>query len=603
MGWCGDQCGHFFKFFDAFGQPVQMQFRLSTKFKTRLGGIISLILYIIFIAIFVYLYYDVDAKTNSITTLFNSRYSDPPSYNITTLPSDMGQTADINKAFFFYAFAVVNLDGYPITKQQFDSVFYIEALENSVNKTTGKTTIIGQYEFVKCSDIHGDLSKYFTDPQLSYGFCLNKTQVQVQGDFVSPIYRYMGFKMKDCSKSVLKSKPTCADKATVSEAFLSWQVIFLYSDYSINGKIHDSSPVEYLLRRMNLQITRQIYQKFDMYISKMMMQSYENLYFPWGNPRMEPFLTVNRINPAASNPGSSYIAIYLRSEYTYVTYTRNYKSVIQLLGQIGGIWQVIFLIGAFLMVPLSVKLMKVAIANELFNIIPPGKDLEKQTYRNFKQGSTANDPDKVIKLNNKSPLECKMAIRYYKYERNKGMDYTIQEALGAIFFMCFKPANVKKKERVFKHSEAMLMKKLSSSALLAFSKQVNSLKKVLLGNRDMMVSFSHKYAVHEKKLKFLKMRYEQYLENQELENVELALFKEVDFINGLRAMKLKISGLHEKIDVNLLKLFKFRPRHMAKYFLAHYSVLEQHFPKIKNYRNVVNQPEGSDESDNGMLSD
>lgn len=143
--------------------------------------------------------------------------------------------------------------------------------------------------------------------------------------------------------------------------------------------------------------------------------------------------------------------------------------------------------------------MQTAIANQLFNIIPPDKkDLDKQTYEHFSKNSTPSGPHKVIKLNNKTPLECKMAIDYYKYERNKGMGFTIKEAFSALFLMCCKPKSVREKDKIFKESEERLMQKLS--------KQFNVLKNTLLGKKALMLKYSQKHSIYFNKLAALKKK-------------------------------------------------------------------------------------------------
>lgn len=586
----------FFKIFDIYSRPVQLRFQQSPIFQTVLGGIISLILYIIFLGIFIYLYVDVSQKNNQQITTYYSRYANPPSYNLTYSLKEVDYENNQDQAYFFYSFAFIDsVKNIQLQKKQIDELFYLEVLLNERNKTTGITNVLKQYVMQECVQVlKSELETELANPLLNHSLCLNSSIVSVEGDFVSQIYRYLSVKIKKCSEN---KTATCKTDLEMTNAFSYIQVVFLYTDFKYNPSKKSGSPIDYVVNRLNVDMSSKIYQKFDFFISKLAFESYDDVYRFWAKTFEQPILSVNRINRSIAPPGKSIAAYYLRSEYNYKKSTRMYKSIIDLLAQIGGIWRVIFIIGAIVMVPLNKKLMQVAIANRLFNILPPDKDVERQTYKHYKNLSAAGDPDKIIKLNNKTPIECKMAIRYYKYERNRGMYFTLKEAFSAIFFVCFKPDSVKQKDRIFKESERRLMQKLSSSAILNFSKQINSLKKVILGRRALMVSYSHKYAIHCKKLKILRKKFDQFLENQNLENVDLALLKEVDFINGIRALKLKIGGLDEKIDINLLRLFNFKPRHLGKYFLNHFSTLENYFPNIKKHKNFLNLPENEEESE------
>lgn len=74
---------------------------------------------------------------------------------------------------------------------------------------------------------------------------------------------------------------------------------------------------------------------------------------------------------------------------------------------------------------------------------------------------------------------------------------------------------------------------------------------------------------------------------KQADSLELALIKEHYFINGLIALKNKVGGLHEKIDLNLLALFKFKIKYLGMYFLAHLVSLERKFKNIPNFERFI----------------
>lgn len=588
MSFCSNCCREFFKIFDVYSTPVRMNFMFSSTFTTTLGGVISLILYMIFIAVFAYLYSDVHLKTNQVVTTFDSRYPDPPAFNLTFDSRNLDYKNRPGLGYFFYALAVTDAStGLAIPKDVLDSVFYIEALENNKVTATSLTSVTGTYEFKKCSSmLSSDGMKKFKDPLMADALCLNSTISYIQGDYVSPIYHYYSFKIKDCSSSVLIPKPKCANDTFIAQLKQNARFNILYSDYRLNADLHDQSPIDYVLNKITLEISSRMYQKFDFYVSKFSLTSEDNLYFPWFNNFYQPIITVGKIVKSISNPSRNMLSFYLRSDYRNLSYKRTYKSVIQLMSQIGGIWQIVIIIGGVIMIPLNTKLMQIALANELFNIIPPEKDIEKESYEHFMKQSTFSDPHKIIKLNNKTSIESNIVIEYYKYERNKGMSFTIKEAFSAIFFMCFKPKAILEKDLVFKESQQRLLKKLDSVNVLNFSKQINSMKKVLLSRKAMMVAHSHKYAIYYSKLKFLNNRYEQHQEVKKLESLDLALLKEIDFINGIRALKNK-PIIDERIDINLIKLFNINKKLLKTYFINHKHIMDKYIGNDEKKTNAL----------------
>ena len=229
------------------------------------------------------------------------------------------------------------------------------------------------------------------------------------------------------------------------------------------------------------------------------------------------------------------------------------------------------------------KLLRVAISNDIFNLIHPNrtKKIEKETYEYLLKRATLLNPNKIIDIYGKNPLECKMAINYYKYERHKGMNYTLKEAFYDTFFMCCKTESLIKEEKIFIEAENRLYDLLSISQILNFSKQYQIMKKVLLERKSIMLEVCHKNTIHINKLDVIIRKYKKYLEYQGYHPVDLALIKESLFISGIRGLKNKLVGFDEKVDVNLISQFKFDNKFLGRYFMAHLDVLELKFPGIK----------------------
>jgi hypothetical protein len=584
---CKSAMESFLTYFDQFGKPAQMQYQLRTNFQTILGGLLSFIIYFIYVAIICYLYADLEAKNNYIVTTYNNNNPDPPIFEFSSDQTNI-TPENLDRGYFFYAFKIYDeLTSVSVSKTDFDKVFYLEALDLILNKTNGVTTTLGQYELIPCEDMYPDnnYTQIFQNKILESALCLNSTLNTVQGDFVSNFYRFMSFKIKDCSGSVLTSKPKCANATQIAYSKKNWNIIFLYSDYKLGPTKIKESPIYYVISKMSLDIASLIYQKYDVYLGYNKLISYDNLYNTFSETTQQTIISVNQIVKHEATPGKSYIALYLRSDYDYVIYERRFKSFMDLLSQIGGIWKVVFLIGAFIMVPLNAKLLNVAISNDLYNLIPPEKTkkVESQNYKYLSTKSTRANPNKIIVAYGKNPLESKMAINYYKYERNTGMRFDVKEAFFSIFLMCCKTDSIKSKEKIFLDSENRIYERLNISTILNFSKQMQLMKRALVGNKQTMVEYSHKYTIFWSKLDMLKKKFEKYEECKDYHPVDLALIKEKYFISGIRAMKNKLGGLQEKVDVNLIELFDFNKVHLAKYFLPHLHILENKYPGLKDY--------------------
>lgn len=580
----------FLAIFDFYGQPVRMRYELTTTFKSVMGGTISLMMYTIFIAIIIYLFNDLNQKNNYNLTTNNLMFDDPPRFNFS---SDEKNT---NVSYFFYAIQVVDKNtGKVMTKLEIEKIFFLEAIDTRLNKSSGIFNTMGIYEFISCTTMfpNKNLTNILKNKNLDTSLCLNTTDYTVEGQFTSNFYRFMSFKIKDCSSSILKSKPTCGSKTESNDAKKNWNIIFYYTDYQINPLIHIGSPVYYVINSFNVDLTSLIYQKFDIYLGFNRLNSFDNIYNTFIDSTNQNIIGINKVVKNHSNPNRSLVAFYLRSDYNYILYVRTYKTFIDYLSQIGGIWKVVYLLGAFIIVPINAKLLRVAISNDVFNLIHPNRTekVEKETYEYLAKRTTSQNPNKIIDAYGKNPLECKMAINYYRYERHKGMSFTVKEAFYDTFFMYCKSQSMITEEKIFLEAEDRLYKLLNMSMILNFSKQYQIMKKVLLGNKSKMIEFSHKNTIHINKIEYLKKMFKKYLEYKEFHPIDLALIKENYFISGLRGLKNKLGGLHEKVDVNLLSQFKFEKKQMGRYFIAHLEALELKYPGITF---IVSQKEEED---------
>lgn len=576
-------------FFDYYARPVQLKFDLSTNYTTVLGGIVSFILYIIFVIVLVYLFVDLHEKNNYTITSIPDKYVSPPLFNITT-DQNLLVSGNLTISYFFFSFVIFQkANRQPVIKEQVDKTFFLDAQLIMRNGTSGESTTLGSYEVKNCSEVLSDVNlvEKYQNPMLAYALCLDTKSGAVQGDFIDEIYQYYSLKLKSCTKNKNIPKSNCSTTAEIEQAKKDWSIYFLYSEFSINPQLTNQSPVSYVLKQLSVDLTNLLYQKYDIYLGKNTFISYNNIYDFQESKSMQAIVRVNSIVKHNTSPSSTYLAIYLRSDYGYTVYVRGFKSFWEFLGQMGGIWKVIFIIGAFIMVPLNSKLLHVAISNNLFNLISPDiKNLEKQNYKFYvNKKNPPPDSNKILSIYGKNKLECKMAIRYYKYERNKGLPFTIKEAFYSTFFMCCKPKAIAEKEKVFEEAEELLMEKLDISGVLRFCTQLNAMRRVLLGRKATMLSFSRKWAIHYHKLAVLKKKYKTHLDLKNYDPVDLVLMKEKHFIEGVRALKNKLTGLNPKIDIDLIALFNMKPKYLAFYFLNHIHQLENIYPGLSEFLN------------------
>ncbi len=313
------------------------------------------------------------------------------------------------------------------------------------------------------------------------------------------------------------------------------------------------------------------------------LKSQENLFIPSLDMFEGGVTIVKRVNPLFANLSSSLMAFYLRSSYNYDIYHRSYKSFVEVVAQIGGIWKVLYLIGAIFMISLNQKLLMVSLGNKMFNLIQPGdkfrEEIKKDNYQKHFNEFSAKEPEKILKLNNKAKLEAEMSIDYYKYERHRGLEYSAKEAFASICCICCKPKEIKAKEMILDEAVRRLYSKLNTNNIFKFSVQISVIKRILLGKIKSLISYSTSSAIHTDKIASIQELMKRYKEHEEMDGVQTSLYKEVDLISGLRALQTK-PMLDERVDINLLQLFKFKEEHIRDYFINHYVNIEKFLNRI-----------------------
>jgi hypothetical protein len=546
--------GNFFKFFDQYGEPVRLMYKGENSYTTVIGGLLSLLINVLFLIIFIYLYIDLENKTNYTMTAFSNVDSSPPYFEFTPEKTLLDPVNYPDRAYFLHAFTFKNRKtGKYYKKEELDRFLFVEIYDSVNNKTSGKTAIVAQSELLPCEDVYKkqNFTKLYNTNIIKEALCINDTVVKVQGDYIDTIYQYKSIKITVCSYSNLPSKPQCANDAEIAEMKKHLTVTFLYSDYKLMPNI----PDEFLLFFLNyftVDVSNLTYQKYNIYLAKNKLKSYDNVYNQFTYFTTRPFIGVNKIIKQDSVPSKSFIAIYFRSDYYNVEYIRSYKTFLDFIGQLGGIWKVLFILGGLIAIPLNTKLLNMALANELYNLILPNDISKIDDYEAAERKSTFYEPYHLISSNGKNILEAKMTISYFKYQRSKGVYYSMGQTFCSVFLFCFRTPTMRNMDEIYFESKRRLFNQLNIADVLKFSVQFSIINKNTLEKNKILFDYQADSVIN----------YEKYLKNQKLPEIEdyaeeeLADLMEKDFLCGIRGLKNKVSGLDPKIDINLLKLFQ-----------------------------------------------
>ena len=568
----------FIGLFDAYSTPFKVQFLYRTSFQTTYGGFISLILYIIVLAAFIFLYILLHKKEEQNITSFDLRHNVQAQFVMNINKDEMDYSRlPSNNAFFFPAFFVAR-NGVQLSLEEVQEDFDIEMVYKIRDSAKNYTNIkIGH-----CDILFPEMVSYLKSNALPKSICIDSDgKYDIQGELLTA--KEIPFKYITIS---LKKK-----KEVSTEGL---QFVFLYTDYSINNKLHDQSPLEFSIKQLPVDIIPIFEVYFDLFLSLDEFHSQDNLYAHWAERYKQKVIRVNRINKRIlgftdEDGERAYITINLRSETHYKQYIRTYKSFFQFISQIGGLIKVLFFAGSLIVVGMNKRVMNVSISNQIYNMINPSNEKNVlQEYQECKRNEEDNRLTAPIFLS-LNPILKQLSFEYYRYERNRGMDFSIKEALSKVFCFCFKVKSIEQKDRIFLETENEIEKALDTTTVTRFAQETQKMNDILLKNNTVMLNYMVRQNIAYDTLHQIKQALIQHQIMNSASPMSLTYYKQNFFVNGL--ITIKNQGDLTKKDLLLIKQMNLNPTLVGKLLISYYDRLQLIYPpeELKQFKTEQNK--------------
>lgn len=558
---------------DVYSSPFKIQFLYRTSFQTNFGGLVSLILYLILAACFIFLYILLHKKEEQKINSFNLRYNLPAQFDL-NIKRDQMVYSKIGSysAFFFPAFYVVQ-NGNALTLEELESKFVLDF----IFKKRGKEKDDIVLAIKNCEDVFPNISTILKTNKLKKSFCLDTNDTfRIQGETLTKNeinFNYLSLKLR---------------KRTDKEVPIdNLQFFFLYSDYSINNKLHDQSPLEFSMKQLPIDIIPGFELSYDVYLSLDEFQSQDNLYAHWVDKYIQRVARVNRMSKRVlrfnEDPEElNYISIVMRSDWYYIKYIRNYKSFFEFIYQIGGLWKVLVFIGGLLVVGINQSLMNVSISNQVFNVINPVNEKNVLlTYEDCKNKEENNSrtPPIFLSLN---PILKQISFEYYRFERNRGMNFSIKEALSKLFCCCCKVKIIEQKDQIFLESGKEIEKVLDTTSVTRFAQESNQMNELLLKKTAVMLNYMCRQNITYNTLYQIKQSLIQHKIINSATPMSLTYYKQEYFIKGF--ITIKNQGDLSKKDLLLIREMHLNENLVRKFFLMYNDRLDLIYPSDKTNR-------------------
>ncbi|CDW78915.1 UNKNOWN [Stylonychia lemnae] len=235
---------------------------------------------------------------------------------------------------------------------------------NKSQPQVSKTSLIQNYKS------GGIFRKEISDLGISEYFCLVDNNYQIQGGYYDDIYEYIELKIFKCSNNTESDK--CYPREEIDNYFEAETLNFAYINTYIDYKdTNDNSKVKLFIDdSFFVELEASKNKKANFYIQKQQAKIQDD-YFQFGQERIEQFFSVSNIERYDDNysPSLGYIsAVYFRYDNRYDIYQIKYYSLLELIGDLGGLYNGLRGVGFMIVAFYTSRMLQSNIIRKIYSI-------------------------------------------------------------------------------------------------------------------------------------------------------------------------------------------------------------------------------------------
>ena len=385
----------FIKSIDFYGKTPEFYYKGKTKKTTWIGRILTYLYFIIYIA---FLAYKLDrmVKRKDVTFYDTNAYTGE-------IPS-----IHLNKENFYGGFAF----DYPGTTIPYndETIYTIDAKIVNQIKVNGEVNITERkVNFRKCqlSDFGSKYQKILANKNVERMLCPMDIDFVLEGYNTLDRYSYIKMNFKRCVNTT-ENNNHCKPLETLLQ-YLSFTTIdSIIQDVDLTPQNHDN-PVEVLERYVNGPTYRTLHQLIYVYMQLVIIETDDNIigFEEFSKPKIEKHLkyetswvisSPNIEGDFIENPNADLNDITLQLSPTVLTERRTYVRLVDVLGDVGGLMEIVNMIFSVICSFISSTLYEETLVNNLFEFNLP----KKLIILKVKKNNNSNKNKISMKTNNKS---------------------------------------------------------------------------------------------------------------------------------------------------------------------------------------------------------
>jgi hypothetical protein len=353
--------------FDYFGEPMLLNFNKEKKFKTVLGGFLSLIIYGVSLTIIVISGMQLIRRENPNTTYTQKNLGIAPTIQLRDQGTLFIAFLQLSDMVYSQFYDPTYMD---IKWNQFTSIRF----ENGTI-LTNKTELPS----VNCTNYYDrfveyGLETYFLTNNLHLSKCLDMDlDMKIGGKFASPFYSNIYVTLDFCRNSSY-SEVVCKSQEEINNKIYDGYLNLVYFDKYVDVNNYEKPFINYV-NTFFQKIDPQLYKKIDLYFEKANVTS--DVGFIFADKKSESGMLLERYTEdIIHNTGRKKIMnIYINISENMSLFTRNYMKFQELAALFGGIFQAMKIVGLVITYFVAQHKMYEYMFNSLF--IQRGNKIQK----------------------------------------------------------------------------------------------------------------------------------------------------------------------------------------------------------------------------------
>lgn len=359
---------------DSIGIQVSLNYKGNSRLKTRTGGILTCLLYLLFVGGFLYFGTNMYLKRNPNVIQSSEYFDNPPRIDISpqNFPFMLAVDDPTNNLDFFKDSTIYNLKAYLFRQNR-----TIDA-NGSIKLKSERIPL----DLVSCNlTYHFEgMENEFSNLNLNNAYCIapNST-IYLKGDFINNEWSMLQFYLYQCSNST--SNNTCKSKEIIDSKLKATYIDFEYRLYYNTPKEY-KEPMNKVKQQYFTSMSNYLGKQVNIYLKKINYTT--DTGFLTKMPYTKEYVQVDSIREFINNPSptenNQIFSINIRLASNGDITERTYMKIQNVLANVGGLFKTITLFFIIITQVLFKNYFYVKLINENYNI---GEDFNETMNMNI----------------------------------------------------------------------------------------------------------------------------------------------------------------------------------------------------------------------------